>query len=131
MTVPFIILQTAFLLIMIVLMIQLLRAKNAFRSMLIKFVNINQVFYENQKLIVGKFSNLIISLDRAITEERDTLQKNKIDFDSQTQTIKDCLTKILMVNKKVESYSSAVGKLYEQLKRPPAQPEKTDLKNKY
>lgn len=96
-------------------MVQLSRAKNAFRTMLVKFVNVNQTFYESQKVIIGKFSNLIISLDKSIKENRDDLHKTKLDFDNQTPIIKDCSLKLVNLNKRVESCSSEIGKLNERL----------------
>lgn len=113
-----IIAQSIFLVTMVVLMIQLHNAKNAFKHMLLKFVNVNQAAYENQRMIVSKFSNLIISLDRTIKENHDALQRNKIDFDNQTQLIKDCILKVMSLNRKFETYSSQAGRTYEQLGRP-------------
>lgn len=103
------------LVILIIFMTQLMRAKSAFNAMIVKFVNINQVYYENQRLITNKFSNLIISLDKSINEMRDTLQSTKINFDNQMLVAKDVSVKLLNLNKKVETYSSDVVKSHEQI----------------
>jgi hypothetical protein len=98
----------------------------AFDLLMVRFINVNQQFYDNQKIIIRKQSDLTHVMNTINNEGREALKNNKLNIDEQIRIAKDILAKLITTNKKIETidqlskktetFSSELQKLGELIK---------------
>jgi hypothetical protein len=74
----------------------------SFELLLVRFINVNQQFYDNQKIIIRKQSDLVHVMNTINNEDREALKNNKLNIGEQIQLAKDALAKTITLNKKIE-----------------------------
>jgi len=81
---------------------QLNKIMKSFELLLVRFINVNQQFYDNQKIIIRKQSDLVHVMNTINNEDREALKNNKLNIGEQIQLAKDALAKTITLNKKIE-----------------------------
>lgn len=86
----------------VVVVLRINKIMKAFDLLMVRFINVNQQFYDNQKIIIRKQSDLVHVMNTINNEDREALKNNKLNIGEQIQLAKDILAKTLTLNKKIE-----------------------------